>query len=449
MGRSIRMLLAVVLFATALAVGTASPPPVSAATTTCQISTPSSAFAQPVKLAVGHARVWRLYQAFFLRQPDSSGLRYWLGVRSHGLSHSSIAYYFSTSKEFRTRYGSLSHGAFVDLVYRNVLCRKADASGRAYWLGLLQSGALTRWDMVVNFTELREYLTKTKTCHSIYPAESSALTFCPKTNLTPLAQATLTNDGYQERYVVVPRRLGGSGAFRGVEVVFSRRVFETGANRCSVASINGNWLVESQKDAPNPSVLGLGLIDGVHARGSSDRTYRGVFGLRFDANPTDVVEVWPGDTKSSDDRKLSSVMHHAGQASLESWHAAAEMSPYLTHIAPHEIVHPDEWVWAAAGIPLRIDGQTDSAFTASYGNDPYTHQTLRHSFVAFNQDTGRLIFAATQSLDTWDLVNWARNNGYEDLIKFDGGGSMEFNIGRKPVVGGTSRDIPVWLGIGC
>ena len=450
MRRSIRVMLAVVLFATALAIGTSSAPAVSAGTTTCRISTPASAFAQPVKLAVGHARVWRLYQAFFLRQPDTSGLRYWLGVRAHGASHSAIAYSFSTSKEFRDRYGSLTHGQFVDLVYRNVLCRTADAEGRAYWVGLLRSGAVTRWNMVINFSELREYLGRTKTCHSVYPAESAALSFCPKTNLTPLSQATMTTDGYQEHHVSVARWGGkGWGAFRGVQVAFGRRVFETGANRCSVASINGNWLVESQKDGPNPSVLGLGLVDGVHARGSSDRTDRGVFGLRFDANPKNVVEVWPGDTKSADDRRLSSVMHHSGQASLESWHAAAEMSPYLQQLAPQEIVHPDEWVWAAAGIPLRIDGQTDKAFTTSYGNDPYTYQTLRHSFVAFNQDTGRLIFAATQSLDTWDLVVWAENNGYEDLIKFDGGASMELNVGRKPVVGGTSRDIPVWLGIGC
>ena len=38
-----------------------------------KISAPSAAYAQEVSLSAGHARVWRLYQAFFLRQPDQGG----------------------------------------------------------------------------------------------------------------------------------------------------------------------------------------------------------------------------------------------------------------------------------------------------------------------------------------------------------------------------------------
>ncbi|MEM9563368.1 MAG: DUF4214 domain-containing protein [Actinomycetota bacterium] len=424
--------------------------PPTVAVSGCSISTPSSDFSKKVQLSTGHARVWRLYQAFFLRQPDDAGFDYWLRVRSGGATLADIAYQFSQGNEFVNRYGSLSHAEFVDLAYANILCRTPDAEGRAYWTGLLQSGELTRWDMIINFTELREYLGRTQTCHSIYPAESAATSGCAQSNLRPLSEATFSQDGYHAVTITVPRWGGGSGTFHGVKVDLSKGVFETGSNRCSVASINGNWMPTSEKDGANPSVLGIGVVDGIHVKGSSDRSDRGVFGLRFDPDPTNVVEVWPGDTLSDDDTKLSSVAWHDGKASLENWYAAAELSPYLSELAPQEIVDPSEWVWAAAGIPLRVDGQTDKDFSsADYPNDPYTYQTLGHPFVAVDQDNGYLLFGATANFDVRDMVVWAENNGYEDLVKFDGGGSVEYNVAGQAVVRGTSRDVPVWLGIGC
>lgn len=445
MRRRFAVVVAVLTLGAVLAVGGPSTP---VAAATCNIKTPSSTYAQPVAWSAGHAQVWRLYQAFFLRQPDYDGFAYWQRARAQGTSLSTIAYTFANGPEFKARYGSLNDSQFVDLVYRNVLCRAPDAGGKSYWVGQLRSG-LKRWDMVINFAELREYLTRTRTCHSIYDAETRAVSTCPYAKLRPLSQATLATDGYQAKNATVGRVGGGSGSFRAVEVVFSRNVFETGHNRCSIASINGNWTVAAQKDQPNPSALGLGVVDGMPVKGSSDRTDRGVIGLRFDPSPKNVVEVWPGDTLSPDDTRLSSVMYHQGVVSAENWHAAAEISPYLNQLAPQEKVAASEWVWAAAGVPLLIDGQPDEDFMSDYNNDPYTYKTLNHSFVAFDQNTGRLVFGATSSLDVRDLLVWFQANGYEDLVKFDGGGSTEFNINRQAVVAGTSRDLPVWLGIGC
>ena len=147
--------------------------------------------------------------------------------------------------------------------------------------------------------------------------------------------------------------------------------------------------------------------------------------------------------------RLNSVGYHDGVAVIESWHASAETSPYLWQLKPAEVVHPSEWIWAAAGIPLIIDGQADPDFGADEARDPYTYTTRNHSFVAIDHDTGRLVFGATSTLIVRDLLDWANGAGYEDLVKFDGGASTEFNIGGAPVVAGTSRDIPVWLGIGC
>lgn len=437
-----RLLLLAVLLMTASALV---PPQVAPAeASSCAIETPASGFDTRVSASAGHARIWRLYQAFFLRQPDQSGFDYWVSVRNSGASLSDIAFQFAYGPEFAGTYGNLSDGDFVDLVYDNVLCRAPDGPGRAYWAGLLANGSLSRWDMMVNFVELREYLGRTGTCHSIYPAEAAAVGACPESQVVPLASASLGTHGYRAFDVTV-----SGGSFSGVELDMTRPVFETGSSRCSVASINANWLVASEKDRPNPGVLGVGVVDGVHVKGSADRSDRGVFGLRFDSSPAAVVEVWPGDTLSPDDRRLNSVAGHHGDRVIESWHAAAELSPYLSELAPQEIVGAGEWVWAAAGIPLVIDGQLDSAFSSSYHNDPYTYQTTRHTFVAVDQDAQRLVFGGTANLDVSDLVGWAQGNGYEDLIKFDGGASAEYNIGGVAVVAGTSRDIPVWLGVGC
>ncbi len=420
-------------------------PAAPAGATACAIGTPAPAVSAQVQRSAVHARVWRLYQAFFLRQPDDGGFAYWARVHAQGARLTDVAYQFATGPEFVARYGNLDNAQFVDLVYHNVLCRTPDSGGLAYWTNLLNSGSLTRWDLMINFVELSEYLTRTGTCQSVYPEQSAAVAACPEHNLVPLGSANYVTDGYQ-----AVSGSWGSGTFQVTMVDLSRPgLFKTGSGRCSVASINANWLVASEKDGPNPGVLGLDVVNGAPAKGSSDRTDRGVFGLRFDTNPQSVVEVWPGDTLSSDDVRLNSVLYHSGAVTLEQWHASAETSPYLANLAPDQIVDPTEWAWAAAGIPLIIDGQVDRNLSASIAADPYTYSTLRHTFVAVDQETHKLVFGGTANMTVRNLVDWAIAAGFEDLIKFDGGGSAEYNVGGQAVVAGTSRHIPVWLGIGC
>jgi hypothetical protein len=85
--------------------------------------------------------VYRLYAGFFTRPPDTPGLSYWVGRVRGGARLSSAAASFAASSEFRRIYGTVTDAAYVDLVYRNVLGRTADASGRAYWIKRLQAGA--------------------------------------------------------------------------------------------------------------------------------------------------------------------------------------------------------------------------------------------------------------------------------------------------------------------
>ncbi len=88
------------------------------------------------------AEFLRLYRAFFDRDPDLAGAKYWLSRVGTGVSFDDVAWSFSASQEFGNTYGSLTDEAFIALVYRNVLGRGADPEGQAYWLAQVRSGRL-------------------------------------------------------------------------------------------------------------------------------------------------------------------------------------------------------------------------------------------------------------------------------------------------------------------
>lgn len=132
----------------------------------CSISSPNPTFASAVSADATGAQVWRLYSAFYLRQPASGGYDYWRNARDNGWPHTKISNYFASSTEFVNRYGTLNNGQFVDLVFSNVLCREPSADGRNYWIGRLQNG-MTRGDLMLFFSEGQEYLNKTGTAHPL------------------------------------------------------------------------------------------------------------------------------------------------------------------------------------------------------------------------------------------------------------------------------------------
>ncbi|MEM7275587.1 MAG: DUF4214 domain-containing protein [Actinomycetota bacterium] len=103
--------------------------------------------------------VHRLYVGYFLRAPDESGLTYWTGQRAQGVSLAAVSEQFAQSAEFVATYGAADDQTFVDLVYRNVLDREADADGQTYWVGQLGNG-VTRGEIMAGFTESAEFVTK-------------------------------------------------------------------------------------------------------------------------------------------------------------------------------------------------------------------------------------------------------------------------------------------------
>lgn len=114
--------------------------------------------------------VVRLYQAVFLRRPDSGGLMYWKVEVDRGVGLKRIADQMVRAPEFVTLYGSLSDAAFVDLVYDNVLGRAPSSADRDYWVAELTSGRRSRGAVMVGFSESPEYVGSTRAVVSVVGA---------------------------------------------------------------------------------------------------------------------------------------------------------------------------------------------------------------------------------------------------------------------------------------
>ncbi len=100
---------------------------------------------------------YRLYQAALNRTPDTAGLSWHVKQLDRGMSLREDAAGFLGSTEFKSRYGaSLDDKGFVNALYQNVLGRAADANGEAYWINQIASGAQTRADALVGFSESAE-----------------------------------------------------------------------------------------------------------------------------------------------------------------------------------------------------------------------------------------------------------------------------------------------------
>lgn len=106
--------------------------------------------------------VERLYRAVFGRAPDAAGFDFWVIKRIEGMPLERVADFFIDSDEFRERFGEPSAEGFVDQLYTNVLRRRPDAGGRAFWLDQIADG-MDRRRVVVLFSESPEFIAKTGT----------------------------------------------------------------------------------------------------------------------------------------------------------------------------------------------------------------------------------------------------------------------------------------------
>ncbi len=103
------------------------------------------------------ASIARLYQATLDRRPDSNGLGNWRAEMAAGKSLLDIVPGFLNSREFTSIYGTTTNTQFVTLLYNNVLDRAPDTAGLNDWVGQLNSGALSRAQVVLGFSESLEF----------------------------------------------------------------------------------------------------------------------------------------------------------------------------------------------------------------------------------------------------------------------------------------------------
>ncbi len=108
------------------------------------------------------AQVYRLFRATLARDPDPHGVVGWVDWLSGG-NHTltETAGGFTNSREFQDSYGGATDAEFVTLLYNNVLGRDPAPDGLAYWTGQLATGAMDRTEVVIGFSESREFIETT------------------------------------------------------------------------------------------------------------------------------------------------------------------------------------------------------------------------------------------------------------------------------------------------
>lgn len=98
------------------------------------------------------ASVYRLYD-LFERSPDEAGLRFWSGVADTTGDLDFIVENFISGSEYADTYGGTGTLEFLDLLYMNVLDRESDQAGVDFWSGAINSGAVDRSDVILDFTD--------------------------------------------------------------------------------------------------------------------------------------------------------------------------------------------------------------------------------------------------------------------------------------------------------
>lgn len=88
------------------------------------------------------AAVQGLYVAYFGRPADPAGLDYWTNVVEAQKSTDAVSATFAASAEYKTAFAGKTNVQIVDQIYTNLFGRPADATGRAYWVDLLDKGTI-------------------------------------------------------------------------------------------------------------------------------------------------------------------------------------------------------------------------------------------------------------------------------------------------------------------
>jgi hypothetical protein len=108
----------------------------------------------PARASEFQDEVILLYKAGFGRAADADGLDYWTSKVTKMSDLREVALSFLDSDEFVARFGTsddMAAGAYVNVLYKNVLGRAGDVDGLKYWTDKLSIGATNQADLLVAF----------------------------------------------------------------------------------------------------------------------------------------------------------------------------------------------------------------------------------------------------------------------------------------------------------
>ncbi len=91
------------------------------------------------------------YQMAFGRDADTGGLTFWTNLLNSGATTAQLAQDFTMSSEFQTLHGEQTDTQYVQSLYQTDLGRQPEPQGLQYWVGELQSGTMTRADVLTAF----------------------------------------------------------------------------------------------------------------------------------------------------------------------------------------------------------------------------------------------------------------------------------------------------------
>lgn len=98
--------------------------------------------------------IYRLYKECLERTPDVNGLEYWCGQIDGGMGGTEIAYGFIFSDEYKNRLPD--NNSYIEMLYRTILGRVSDKSGRQYWVDRLNN-TITRESAMNGFMNSAEF----------------------------------------------------------------------------------------------------------------------------------------------------------------------------------------------------------------------------------------------------------------------------------------------------
>lgn len=91
-----------------------------------------------------------LYVAYFNRAPDAVGLFFWANAFSNGVGLDEMAELFAQQPETLAAFPEgTTNAEIVTTIYENVLGRAPDEAGEVFWNGVLNSGAVSRDEFIL------------------------------------------------------------------------------------------------------------------------------------------------------------------------------------------------------------------------------------------------------------------------------------------------------------